>query len=83
MSLTRRWSAAKLAYTDAQRSKIMASIHHHNRRESHALNQVSLEYPAVRRATRAWYRERWLYLAGEYERVLPHVYELPHGADDV
>lgn len=72
-----KWSAAKLAYTEAQRSKIMECIRHLNRREAEILRRVELELPEVRQQIRRWYRERWEYLLQEYEKVLPHVDELP------
>lgn len=72
-----KWSAAKLAYTAEQRSRIMHMIRFTNNRESEALAGVSLHYPEVRQQIRDWYRQRWNYLLWEYERVLPHVDELP------
>lgn len=72
-----KWSAVKLAYTAEQRFKIMDAIQRNNRDQTAALGRVSLLYPAVRQNIRDWYRERWEYLLAEYEKVLPHVDELP------
>lgn len=77
MTKREKWSAAKLAYTEVQRSMIMRCIHALNRREGEILRRVELELPEVRQQIRRWYRERWEYLLQEYEKVLPHVDELP------
>lgn len=79
-----KWSAARLAYTEAQRRQIMACIQRLNARESAALKAAQfpcgsrlLPRPYVRQQLRAWFYERWLYLINEYEKVLPHVENLP------
>lgn len=79
-----KWSAARLAYTAEQRKMIMACIQRHNWREKFALERAvidcggrTLPRPHLREQIRAWYRERWSYLLREYEKILPHVDELP------
>jgi len=66
-----------MAYSAEQRSLIMKCIQRNNHLESRALEVVSLDYPEVRAQIRAWFYERWLYLLKEYERVLPHIEEIP------
>lgn len=75
--LRTKWSVAKLAYTAQQRNKIMESIRSHNQREKLALEAVPLDYPWVRAQIRDWFFIRWRDMLSEYERVLPHVDELP------
>lgn len=76
-----KWSAARLAYTAEQRHKIMACIHRLNSREQRAIGAATmpggLPRPHLRAELRAWFRLRWSYLIAEYEKVLPHVEELP------
>jgi hypothetical protein len=72
-----KWSVAKLAYTALQRSDIMKCIQRLNGRESAALQRVDLKHVQVRKQIRAWFYDRWSYLLEEYEKVLPHVDELP------
>lgn len=62
----------------------MACIHRLNAREQRALDaavlhqgSMTLPRPHVRSQLRAWFRLRWSYLISEYEKVLPHVEELP------
>lgn len=79
-----KWDEARLAHTAGVRRQIMACIQRQNGREAKALERAVLQQgtsplprPHLRRQIREWYRERWLYLLGEYEKVLPHVSELP------
>lgn len=84
MTIRVKWSAARLAYTVEQRRSIMACIQRLNARQGRAVPHLSygtsserIYDPKVRDQIRAWYYERWLYLIREYEKVLPHVDELP------
>lgn len=79
-----KWSETKMAYTADQRRKIMACIHRLNSREGKAIERAvmdcggsTLPRPHLRVELRAWFRQRWSYLIAEYEKVLPHVEELP------
>jgi hypothetical protein len=79
-----KWSALKLAHTKEQRARIMACIQRLNVQEGKAIERAVLRIgegilprPHLRAQIRAWYYKRWLYLLGEYEKVLPHVSELP------
>lgn len=82
--MTEKWSALKLAYTREQRRAIMACIQRLNGQEKKAIKRavimqgtVVLPRPHLRQQIRAWYHKHWEYLLGEYEKVLPHVSELP------
>lgn len=73
-----------MAYTGAQRSQIMACIQRLNVREDEALAKAVLRdghrllpRPYVRQQLRRWFRQRWEYLVSEYEKVLPHIEEIP------
>lgn len=79
-----KWSEAKLAYTAAERAKIMACIQRLNAREAKMLEVCvlrtthgDLPRPHQRAQIREWYHQRWSYLLGEYEKILPHVSNLP------
>jgi hypothetical protein len=72
-----KWSGEKLAYTHAERERIMACIQRLNVREGKELKRVSLHNYTGRAQLRDWFYERWRYLLAEYEKVLPHVEELP------
>lgn len=78
------WSAARLAYTAVQRRAIMQCIHRLNAREEAAIDRAvlwsggqKLPRPHLRSELRTWFRLRWSYLIAEYEKVLPHVENLP------
>lgn len=84
MTVRVKWSEAKLAYTGMQRRQIMNCIHRLNAREQKAIERATmvcggqiLPRPHLRSELRAWFRQRWSYLMAEYEKVLPHVEELP------
>lgn len=78
-------SEAKLAYTAQQRRLIMQCIHRLNAREGRAIDRAVMKMwsghtvprPHLRSQIRAWFRLRWSYLIAEYEKVLPHIEELP------
>lgn len=79
-----KWSALKLAHTKVQRAQIMACIQRLNCQEQRAIDRATLAIgdailprPNLRKQIREWYRKHWLYLLGEYEKILPHVSELP------
>jgi hypothetical protein len=87
MSAREKWSPDRLAYTADQRQKIMACIQRLNTQESRALDRAFFMSGAprtyLRQQIRAWYRERWTYLIGEYEKILPHVEELPDAVNQL
>lgn len=64
-----KWSAAMLAYTQEQRSNIMACIHRLNLE----CGGTTLPRPHQRQLLRAWFRQRGSYLVGEYEKVRPQI----------
>lgn len=59
------------AYGAADRQQIMLCIKRLNVEEGNTMVRISFDDPAVRRAVRQWYYDRWLYLLEEYEKVLP------------
>lgn len=84
MTIREPWSAARLAYTAVQRRAIMQCIQRLNAREQVAIERAvmwsgiqKLPRPHLRAELRVWFRLRWSYLIAEYEKVLPHVENLP------
>jgi len=73
------WDSARMAYSALQRRQIMDCIQRLNAREAKVLGRVVMHLTGsnLRQEISAWYRLRWSYLLGEYEKVLPHVTELP------
>jgi hypothetical protein len=59
----------RLAYLASEQRSIMDCLQRLNAEEGKTLARIPWTNPQVRKAVRMWYRERWMYLVGEYESV--------------